>query len=300
MPEKITKREQRIIEKQKKRRKYLKITIGVVVGILISASCAWAVITYSPYLFGNKTPIADAGVNQTARVGISFLFNGTGKDPDGKIVLYEWDFDSDGVYEYSNKNTGSATHIYNETGVYTACLRVTDDKGATDTDEMRVYCVGTIIQIDTDKGTIKIGLYDDNTPITTANFIKYANDGFYNGTIFHRVIDNFMIQGGGFYPDLTQKTPTYPPINLEIKPELKHVDGAVAMARTSEPNSATSQFYICDGPQPNLDGNYAVFGQVVDGMDVVRNIASVQTHTENGMENVPVEDVIITGVTISE
>lgn len=300
MPEKITKREQRIIEKQKKRRKCLKITIGVVVGILIVASCAWAVITYSPYLFGNKTPLADAGANQTADVGVQVLFNGTGKDPDGKIVLYEWDFDNDGIYEYSNKTTGSATHIYNETGVYTACLRVTDDKGVTDTDEMCVYCVGTIIQIETNKRTIKIGLYDDTVPATVNNFIKYVNDSFYDGLIFHRVIDNFMIQGGGFYPDLTQKTSTYPPINLEINSELIHVDGAVAMARTSDPNSATSQFYICDGVQPSLDGNYAVFAQVIEGMDVVRNIASVQTQTENGMENVPVEDVIIISVTISD
>ena len=300
MPEKITKREQRIIEKQKKRRKYLKITIAVVVVVLIVTSCIWMVITYSDYLFGNKTPIADAGANQTANVGIPTLFNGTGKDPDGKIVLYEWDFDNDGIYEYSNKTTGSATHIYNETGVYTACLRVTDDKGATDTDEMCAYCVGTIIQIETNKGTIKIGLYDDTVPVTVNNFIRYVNDGFYDGLIFHRVIDNFMIQGGGFYPNLTQKTSTYPPINLEINSELIHVDGAVAMARTSDPNSATSQFYICDGAQPSLDGNYAVFAQVIEGMDVVRNIASVQMQTENGMENVPVENVIIISVTISE
>ncbi len=156
------------------------------------------------------------------------------------------------------------------------------------------------VTIETNKGTIKIKLYEDKAPITTANFIKYVNDSFYNGTIFHRVIDDFMIQGGGFYPDLTEKTPTYSPINLEIKPELKHVDGAVAMARTPDPNSATSQFYICDGPQHSLDENYAVFGQVIEGMDIVRNIASVQTHTENGMENVPVVDVIIIGVTISE
>jgi len=300
MPEKITKREKRRIEKQKKRRRYLKITVGVVVGILIVASCAWLVITHSDYLFGNKTPIADAGANQTANVGIPVLFNGTGKDHDGKIVLYEWDFDNDGVYDYSNKTTGSAMHTYDETGVYTACLRVTDDKGATDTDEICVYCVGTIVQIETNKGAIKIGLYDDNVPITTANFIKYVNDSFYDGLIFHRVMDDFMIQGGGFYPDLTQKTPTYPSINLEIKPELKHVDGAVAMARTPDPNSATSQFYICDGPQHSLDENYAVFGQVIEGMDIVRNIASVQTYNENGMKNVPVVDVIIIGVTISE
>jgi len=302
MPEKITKREKRRIEKQKKRRRYLKITVGVVVGILIVASCAWLVITHSDYLFGNKTPIADAGANQTANVGIPVLFNGTGKDHDGKIVLYEWDFDNDGVYDYSNKTTGSAMHTYDETGVYTACLRVTDDKGATDTDEICVYCVGTIVQIETNKGAIKIGLYDDKAPITTANFIKYVNDSFYDGLIFHRVMDDFMIQGGGFYPDLTQKTPTYPSINLEIKPELKHVDGAVAMARQGEDmtdpmyfNTATSQFYICDGAQPSLDGYYAVFGQVIEGMEVVRAIAAVPTQ-----ENVPVEDVIIIGVTISE
>lgn len=154
--------------------------------------------------------------------------------------------------------------------------------------------------IETNKGTIKIELYEDKAPITTANFIKYVNDGFYNGTIFHRVIDNFMIQGGGFYPDLTQKTPTYSPISLEINSELTHVDGAVAMARTNDPNSATSQFYICDGAQPSLDGNYAVFAQVIEGMEVVRSIASVQTNTENSMNDVPVEDVIINSVTISE
>lgn len=163
-----------------------------------------------------------------------------------------------------------------------------------------LYCIDTVVQIETNKGTIKIGLYDDTVPATVNNFIKYVNDSFYDGLIFHRVINDFMIQGGSFYPNLTQKMPTYPPINLEINPELIHVDGAVAMARTSDLNSATSQFYICDGAQPHLDGNYAVFGQVIEGMDVVRSIASVQTHTENGMENVPVEDVIIISVTISE
>ena len=301
MPEKITKREKKRIEKERKRRKYTKIIIGVVVGILIVASCAWVVITYSDYFFGNKTPIADAGANQIVDIGVPVLFNGAGKDPDGKIVLYEWDFDNDGVYEYSNKSSGSATHTHNIAGVYVASLRVTDDKGATDTDEIYIYCgISTIVQIQTNKGTIKIGLYDDTVPATVNNFVKYVNDNFYDGLIFHRVMNDFMIQGGGFYPDLTKKTPTYSPINLEIKPELIHVDGAVAMARTSDPNSATSQFYICDGPQDFLDGDYAVFGQVIEGMDVVRQIASVETHTESGMNDVPVEDVIILSVTISE
>ncbi|MDI6917098.1 MAG: peptidylprolyl isomerase [Thermoplasmatales archaeon] len=213
MPEKITKREQRIIEKQKKMQKIKKIVIcAVIICIVVSIS----------------------------------------------------------VYAYITKPE-TKTEKHNRTAI-----------------------------IETSMGTIKIKLYEDKVPITTANFIKYANDGFYNGTIFHRVIDNFMIQGGGFYPNLTQKTPTYPPINLEINSELIHVDGAVAMARTSDPNSATSQFYICDGAQPSLDGNYAVFAQVIEGMDVVRNIASVQTHTENGMNDVPVDDVIIISVTISE
>ncbi len=152
--------------------------------------------------------------------------------------------------------------------------------------------------IETNKGTIKIRLYEDKAPITTANFIKYANDGFYNGTIFHRVINDFMVQGGGFTPDMQQKTSDQ--ISFEYDPDLTHVDGAVAMASTGAKVGGTFQFYICDGAQHFLDGNYAVFAQVIDGMDVVRDIASVQTHTENGMDDVPVEDVIILSVTISE
>lgn len=147
---------------------------------------------------------------------------------------------------------------------------------------------------------IKFELYESEVPNTCNNFKKYANDGFYAGTIFHRVIDGFMIQGGGFTQGMNQKSTTYAPINLEISPSLRHEDGSVAMARTNDPNSATSQFYICDGPQPSLDDNYAVFGKVVQGMSVVREISAVATETlPSGQADVPVSDVIIQSVTIS-
>lgn len=146
--------------------------------------------------------------------------------------------------------------------------------------------------------TIVFELKTADAPNTCNNFEKYVRDKFFDGLIFHRVIDGFMIQGGGFYPDMTQKQATYPPINLEISPNLKHIDGAVAMARTNDPNSATSQFYICDGAQPSLDGNYAVFGQVVQGMDIVRAISAVPTGTQGSFSDVPVNNVIIKSATL--
>ena len=149
-----------------------------------------------------------------------------------------------------------------------------------------------------DGKTIIFELKEADAPNTCANFKKYVQDSFFDGLIFHRVIDGFMIQGGGFYPDLTQKPPTYSPIALEISPNLRHIDGAVAMARTNDPNSATSQFYICDGPQSSLDDNYAVFGQVVSGMDVVRAISAVQTTTSGGMSDVPASTVSIVSATL--
>lgn len=124
--------------------------------------------------------------------------------------------------------------------------------------------------IETDKGTIKAELYVKQAPITTKNFIDLANSGFYNGLTFHRVEPGFVIQGGDPKGDGTggsEKT-----IPLEINSELKHIKGALAMARTQDPNSATSQFYITLAETPFLDGQYAVFGKVVQGMDVVGNI----------------------------
>ena len=144
-----------------------------------------------------------------------------------------------------------------------------------------------------DGKTIIFELKESDAPNTCTNFKNYVQDNFYDGLIFHRVMDGFMIQGGGFYSGMTQKPSTYAPINLEISPNLRHLDGFVAMARTPDENSATSQFYICDGPQPNLDNSYAVFGQVVSGMDVVRAISALPTTSVGTHDNVPMGDVTI-------
>ena len=143
-------------------------------------------------------------------------------------------------------------------------------------------------------GVIRVELDPVHAPRTVENFVQYANDHFYDGTIFHRVIDDFMIQGGGFGPGM-QRRATRPPIALEIHPALRHIDGAIAMARTSDPNSATAQFYICDGPQPMLDGEYAVFGVTVEGIDVVRTIAAAEVSSTTMQ---PVTDVIIQRIRI--
>ena len=144
-----------------------------------------------------------------------------------------------------------------------------------------------------DGKTIIFELKEADAPNTCANFMRYVQDEYFDGLIYHRVIDGFMIQGGGFYPGMTEKQPAYPPINLEISQNLRHIDGAVAMARTNDENSATAQFYICDGPQASLDNSYAVFGQVVSGMDVVRAISAVPTTTVAGHGDVPASDVTI-------
>lgn len=144
------------------------------------------------------------------------------------------------------------------------------------------------VRLVTNKGDMVVQLDAVNAPITVANFIDYVEADFYVDTIFHRVISGFVLQGGGYTSDLMMK-PTNPPIALEISPELKHVDGAIAMARTNDPNSATSQFYICDGPQDFLDGNYAVFGVLIEGFDVRDAIAATPTDANDQ----PLSNVII-------
>ena len=153
-----------------------------------------------------------------------------------------------------------------------------------------------MVLISTSSGDIKLELYEKKAPITVANFLSYASDGFYDGTIFHRVINNFMIQGGGFTADMKQK-PTKPPIKNEADNGLKNERGTIAMARTAVVDSATSQFFINHKDNAFLDNGardfgYAVFGKVVDGMEVVDKIAAVRTKAGD----VPVETVTIVSV----
>lgn len=159
------------------------------------------------------------------------------------------------------------------------------------------------VVIETSMGEIRIELYPKQSPITVANFLRYVDEGFYGGTIFHRVISSFMIQGGGFTPDLRQKA-TREPIRNEAGNGLRNVRGAAAMARTNVVDSATSQFFINvvdngfldhRGRTPDAFG-YAVFGQVVEGMDVVDRIRGVAVGSAKGMGDVPVTPVVIESI----
>lgn len=155
-----------------------------------------------------------------------------------------------------------------------------------------------LVSFQTSMGDFVVELNPEKAPISTENFISYVNSGAYDNSIFHRVINGFMIQGGGFDADLNQK-PTNAPIALESKNGLKNVKYSIAMARTSVPNSATSQFFInvVDNAMldyPNPDGNgYAVFGQVVKGTEVIDAIKQVPTSVQQGMSDVPVTTVTI-------
>ncbi|HVY54937.1 MAG TPA: peptidylprolyl isomerase [Thermodesulfobacteriota bacterium] len=184
------------------------------------------------------------------------------------------------------------------------CNRNKEVHGETQKKESEAKGGNPVVIMSTSKGDIKIELFKDKAPITVENFLAYVNDGFYNGTIFHRVIPNFMIQGGGFTPDFTQK-PTKPPIKNEAANGLKNERGTLAMARTQVVDSATSQFFINLVDNSFLDNGvrdygYAVFGKVIDGMDVVDKIAAVQTGSKGMYGDVPQEDVIIESVKIVE
>ena len=155
----------------------------------------------------------------------------------------------------------------------------------------------THVVIETTMGDITVELFDNDSPKTVENFLAYVDSNFYSGTIFHRVIPNFMVQGGGFTPEMTQKQ-TRQPITNEAKNGLKNLRGTLAMARTRAVNSATSQFFINVKNNPFLDHGvrdygYAVFGRVIAGMDVVDTIGFTETGMKNGMQNVPIDDVAI-------
>ncbi|WP_153558256.1 peptidylprolyl isomerase [Roseimaritima sediminicola] len=157
-----------------------------------------------------------------------------------------------------------------------------------------------VVELDTTAGKIKLALDDDKAPKTVKNFVQYVEEGHYDGTVFHRVIKDFMIQGGGMTADMKEKE-TREPIENEAGNGLKNVPYSVAMARTPHPHSATSQFFINHADnsflnrEESADGfGYAVFGKVIEGKEVVDKIAAVETSTKAGHANVPVEPITIT------
>ncbi len=160
--------------------------------------------------------------------------------------------------------------------------------------------VGAMTRIQTNWGTFEVGLYTNGAPITTENFIGLVSSGFYDGILFHRIVDDFVIQTGD--PNTKDNNPyndgsggSGSTIPLETNPALTHIDGALGMARSQDPNSASSQFYVCDGEQHQLDGSYAVFGVVVSGMDVVRRIAQADVYGNKRplLAQHPVDDIVM-------
>ena len=166
----------------------------------------------------------------------------------------------------------------------------------------------SLVTISTSAGDIHLELDADNAPITVANFLKLAEDGYYSGTIFHRIIDGFMVQGGGLDENMTPKPTNTDPIQNEANNGLKNDRGSIAMARTMDPHSATGQFFINHKDNDFLNHTaetsqgwgYAVFGSVIDGMDVVDQIALSTTSTVGGYADAPLEPTVINSVTVSE
>ncbi|WP_338518009.1 peptidylprolyl isomerase [Alteromonas gracilis] len=164
-----------------------------------------------------------------------------------------------------------------------------------------------MVTLKTNFGDIKLELFEDKAPKTVANFISYVEDGFFDNTIFHRVINNFMIQGGGFTPDMEQKD-TKDPIENEADNGVANEVGTIAMARTQDPHSATAQFFINVNNNDFLNHSgksvngwgYCAFGKVVEGMDVVEKIKAVKTGNHGYHQDVPVESVVIESATVSE
>lgn len=164
-----------------------------------------------------------------------------------------------------------------------------------------------MVTLNTIYGSIKLELDAQRAPVTVANFLTYAREGFYDGTLFHRVIDNFMIQGGGFDADMQQKS-TREPIENEADNGLKNDFGTIAMARTMEPHSATAQFFINVKDNDFLNHSaktrqgwgYAVFGKVIEGKEVLDKIRAVPTASRGGHQDVPIEAVIIESVVLED
>jgi peptidyl-prolyl cis-trans isomerase A (cyclophilin A) len=264
----------------------------------------------------NQAPMAAAKLVGEAVLNAVTTFDiSASKDPDGAIVSHSW--------VYGDGQSGSAdSHVYTAVGNYTATLTVTDNSGASASSSVAVAVAKCSAQgtaaaalspfpsvcVQTSLGELVFEVYPAQAPVTAANFLRYVDEGFYGGLLFHRVIPGFVIQAGGYAAGLVQKAPTHPAIALENNNGLKNWQYTLAMARTSQPDTATSQFFINLVDNHFLDydptlasaNGYAVFGQVISGRPVVDAIGSVATRTVTSagvpFSDVPVQDVVITSM----
>ena len=271
--------------------------------------------------FGQPTsqatgPKANAGADQVVLPGDTVTLDGSKST--GNNLTYHWREVSGATVTLSATDTAQTQFVApafdpNSPNILLFELAITDASSRSMTDRVQVKLRDPslsdhVMLVDTSLGKITVELDPNAAPITVANFLQYVDDGFFDGTIFHRVIPGFVIQGGGFLPGLIQKQ-TRPPIVNEANNGLSNVRGSIAMARTSDPNSATCQFFINvanniaggDG-QSNLDTGgvspegYAVFGKVTAGMDVADAIAAVATGTQQSFSDVPNVDVLINSI----
>ncbi len=261
----------------------------------------------------NQAPVAAVKLTGAAVLGAATQFDTTGTgDADGTIASSSWN--------YGDGSTGATnSHVYTKTGSFAVTYTVTDNAGASASATAAITvakcsAAGTTaaalspsptLCLQTSKGELVLEVYPARAPATVANFLRYVDDGFYTGTLFHRVVSNFVAQAGGYTTGLVAKPATYAPIALESNNGLKNWQYTLAMARTSAPNSATSQFYINLLDQPSLDydptvstpNGYAVFGQVISGTAVVDVIGAVTTATSaSGLQNAPVQEIVISSV----
>lgn len=267
---------------------------------------------------GGATGSPNASPNASAKVVGEAVANATttldssaSLDTDGTIASRSW--------SYGDGQTGTSdTHVYALPGSYTAALTVTDNKGATVTTQVAVTVAKcsvagtqaaalsphTTVCVQTTLGEMVFELFSAQAPVTAANFLMYVDDGFYAGTLFHRVIAGFVIQGGGYTSGPVPKAATYAPIVLESNNGLKNWQYTLAMARTNVPDSATSQFYVNLVDNHSLDysatvagaNGYAVFGQVISGTAVVDAIGALSTGAVGGLADVPLQDVLVRSI----
>ncbi len=251
-------------------------------------------------------PNADAGTDRSVSPGVQVVLDGS--QSSGRFISYNW-----------QQLTGPAVTLNGASTVWARFnapdyiegnsdldfdLTVTDDQGRTDTDTVTITILDPDVtrprvRIETTLGNIVVELNAEEAPITVENFLQYVDDDFYDGTIFHRVIPDFVIQGGGYLPGLVEQDGLRDPIVNEADNGLSNLRGTIAMARQNDPDTATSQFFINHADNTDLDpggitpDGYAVFGEVIQGLDVVDQIAAVETTTVEGFQDVPVNDIII-------